>query len=236
MRVWLISFAAILVLLTIGASIFLVGQRICAVLSETESTIKETRETISELKQRIKEAKAVESQLKFAIMSWHGVSFDLRKNWTANEKVQERTIATLERLTAAADKAINTLVQEFTLTMNHTRDTIIPSAEAAIKGMTDVSAQLKTSIADLSKETCATIAEVRPVLKTTEQTVAKLQPIMENGNGIMGNLNSISQRVDNVVAKYEKTILHPSWKQSVKGIFQLVLSGFNLWADMRLIW
>ena len=214
----------------------MVGREICSVLKETENTIKETRETISELKQRIKEAKAVEAQLKFAIMSWHGVSFDLRKNWTANEKVQERTIATLEKLTATTEKAINTLVQEFALTMEHTRDIIIPSAEAAINNLTDASAQLKTSIADLSKETCATIAEVRPVLKTTEQTVAKLQPIMENGNVIMGNLNSISQRADNIVAKYEKTILHPSWKQRVKGIFQMVLSAFNLWADMRLIW
>ena len=203
-----------------------------AVIIQAEKTTKRMEDTLT--------------QARLTVMSLHGLSFDLRKNWTANQQVQEKTLATLVKITNATERAIITITDEFALTMDRTRNTIIPATEDTLKELRSTVAETKLAIHDLSIETAKTIAEVRPVLQATEKTITgigtetqtvlrKVQPIEDNLGDLSKNVANMSLRLDNVIAKYEKTILHPSWKQRVKGVFQLILSSFNLWADMRLI-
>lgn len=250
MRMWVISLAVVFLLVATGAGVW-------TVCSSVSSAMTEMKSVLAEAKADLVQAREVLKQTRLAVMSVHGMSFDVRKNWTSNTELQtqltkktvdtlERMAASVERLTAKAGDGLESGFRELSATMLQIRERVIPAtAQAAVEfGNTNVA--VRKAVEDVSKETCGAIAEVKPVLQATErsitkigdetaETVASVQPVMENVNGVMGNFNSVSKRADNVAAHYEKLILHPDWKQKLKGVFQMILSGFNVWADAKVL-
>jgi hypothetical protein len=216
------------------------------VLSATEAAIAAAELTITE-------AQAAVKQAKLAIVSAHGLTFDLRKNWTSNTTMQtetmERLLSSLERTTRASEMAlarsavaVESVTREASDTVADMRMRLIPAVEGAI---CEASTALR-GVGPVLAEATATIAAVRPVLDTaragvegiateSRAAVADTRTILRSTDAVVGSLGAIAQSGAAVAAHYEKMILHPSWSQRLKGVLQLVLSGFTVWGNAKLI-
>lgn len=216
------------------------------VLSATEAAIAATEKTIEE-------AQTVAKQAKLAIMSAHGLTFDLRKNWTANVDMQtrtmERVLSALERTTRATEAAmsrsaagVERVTAEVSSTVEETRNRIIPAVESAIAEVTRSVAGVQPVLTEAS----ATIAAVRPVLDTTragidgitaetKTAIAGITPILATTDALMCSAAGIVESGAKVAKHYETMILHPSKTQRLKGLLQLILSGFTVWGSAKMI-
>ncbi len=218
----------------LGASAY----AILRVGAAAEAAIAETRETMH--------------QARLALGSIRGLSFDLRKNWTANTELQSRATKqaaeSMERIVRAAELALARFsdsaagvgrVAEETLSEAKLR--LVPAAEGVLCEISGAAAGVRPVL----DETRATVAEIRPVLDSarqavdgigaeTQATIAEVRPVLQSTDAVVRSVGGIAESGRAVARYYELLVTRPTWRQRAKGYIQLVLSAFNLWGNARL--
>lgn len=232
---WLTCAALLAVTAALGASAYAVLR----VGAAAESAIAETRETMH--------------QARLALGSLRGLTFDLRKNWTANTDLQtritERALSALERTTRATEqtmaraaRAVEVLAEDASGALSDARGRLIPAAEGVLREVQGAAAGVRPVL----DETRATVAAVRPVLDSTRQvvdgigaetqaTIAEVRPVLQSTDAVVRSVGGIAESGRKVADHYERLITRPTWKQRAKGYVQLILSAFNLWGNAKLI-
>lgn len=226
------------VLLAATAALGASAYAIVRVGAAAESAIAETRETMH--------------QARLALGSVRGLTFDLRKNWTANTELQSRATKqaaeSLERIVRATEMTLARFSDSMAgvgraaeETLSEAKLRLIPAAEGVLREVQSAAAGVRPVL----DETRATVAAARPVLDSTRAavdgvaaetraTIAEVRPVLQSTDQVVCAVGQIADSGARVAEHYERLITRPTWKQRAKGYIQLILSAFNLWGNARL--
>lgn len=147
----------------------------------------------------------------------------------------DRLAARLEKVADALESAVDRtadgvepVLREAAATVRAVREEVIPNVKDAIAGIRPVLGEAcavleetRVGIAGISSETQGVVSDLRPILGSTDFVVRQVGAIAESGAA--------------VAKHYENMILHPSLSQRAKGWLQMVLSGFTLWGNAKVI-
>lgn len=200
----------------------------------------------------IAEARETMHQARLALGSLRGLTFDLRKNWTANTELQSRATKqaaeALERIVVATELTLTrfsgsvaALGRVASETLSEAKIRLIPAAEGVLCEMRDAAAGVRPVL----DETRASVAEIRPVLDSTRQAVdgigaetqaaiAEVRPVLQSTDAVVRSLGGISESGANIAKHYEKLILHPSFWQRFRGWLSLGANALTAFAGSKI--
>lgn len=182
--------------------------------------------------------------LKNAIASWHGVSFDIRKNFTSNQDrisdMQERTLKTFDTLNQGLAQtiasagpvianvnglvtdlrfAIPVLTQDIHEVLQEIRGSIALIVNDKLVGLLDITAK---NIDEIGQE-------VKKLFPTAKITIEQVNQLVGNVDQIAFFLAKIVEDGSEVSEYCKNKLLHPSRWERVKAVLNLVLyTGGNI--------
>lgn len=197
------------------------------------------------LEAAVVEAKETMHQARLALGSVRGLTFDVRRNWTANtdlqQRVTERALTALERTTRATEQAMSRaagamecLAGEAASTIAEARERIVPAAEEAIHEVSNAAAGVPPVLEEARATVAATRQAVDGIGAETQATIAEVRPVLQSTDAVVRSVGGIAESGRAVARYYELLATRPTWRQRAKGYIQLVLSAFNLWGNARL--
>lgn len=175
-----------------------------------------------------KAADDVTPQARLAIMSWRGISFDLRRNWTANVNFQT---AIQEKMSESFDRAGKAL-------------------ERAADSLDRVSVSVAARVDEAGREASSLLADSRQAVKVAENELGAISNTMQSNitlatasgtrvmdqaqasiklaDPIIEDAGRISESAAKISEYYEKKWTRGSKWDKFKLILQTVFSAFNL--------
>ncbi len=160
----------------------------------------------------------------------------------AAERALGRIATRFDRLADNLERAVDTiscevppLLRESTALVRSTREDLIPAGVAVLDGAAETLASARGIAEQARIELAASGAEVR-------QAVAGVRPLLDASTSLVCTVDGIAAQGEriaesgaNVAAHYEQMILHPTWSQRAKGWFQMLLAGFTVAANSKIL-
>lgn len=187
-------------------------------------------------------------ELKNAVRSWHGVSFDIRKNFTSNQDriaaMQEKTLSTFDTLNQGLASTMNIVGTKVGPLLDNTNG-LITDLRFAIPVLTqdihEMIQEIRGSVAlvindklvgllDVTSKNIDEIGqEVRKLFPTAKITIEQINQLVGTVDQIAFFLAKIVEDGSEVSEHYKNKLLHPSKWERFKAVMNMVLyAGGNV--------
>lgn len=205
-------------LATLGGQVVSVGTLAGSIGKATES-IGKTADMLALLESDLQQQE-LGKHTKNAIISWHGISFDLRKNWTANEKflelMQTQMAGALDKTGSSMDR-VAASIEALRCDIGPPTTSLLTDAATAVRG-----AQADLHAVSKSVEH-GTAGVATACTRFTDQATATLQgtdPIIEDAA-------RISESAARLAEYYERKWTHGSKWEKAKMIIMTIFAVVN---------
>lgn len=224
------------VLLSLATVMLIVGLNSEKVMSDFRNDLsgfkKDASELVTSLKSDVSEFRqslvnsANESsemlkQTKLAVMSAHGLSFDVRKNLTSNTVLQTKILDTftssMEKMVSSTDRSMDRMASKVETVLDFGMNMSAPLFAESVKTIQTVNQETIPRFNVILDTTAKTVDNVNPILDQTAQVVGAT-------NYLMCQIGEIAESGSIAAKYYEKKLTNPSWYERIKGF--IGLGGF----------